>query len=150
MSEWERLLARTVLGPGGCLLWQGATTGNGYGALARGTRGKSGYQRWLAHRYAYTIMVGPIPAGLDLDHLCRVRHCINPEHLEPVTRRENLLRGQTTTAERAAQTSCINGHPFDEANTYRRNDGRNDHTRRCRACHRDEERRRRERKQSAA
>lgn len=143
MSEWERLLARTLAGPGGCLLWQGALTPNGYGTLSRGTAPNR--TRWLAHRYAYTLAVGPVPTGLDLDHLCRVRACINPEHLEPVTRRENLLRGQTINAIRAAQTSCVNGHPFDEANTARRPDG----TRRCRACHREQERRRHERRRAA-
>jgi len=61
---------------------------------------------------------GPIPEGLDLDHLCRNRWCVNPEHVEPVTRRENLIRGQTTIAQNVSKTHCPAGHAYDETNTY--------------------------------
>ena len=63
-------------------------------------------------------MNGPIPEGLDLDHLCRNRWCVNPEHVEPVTRRENLIRGQTTIAQNVSKTHCPAGHAYDETNTY--------------------------------
>ncbi|MFI9344986.1 HNH endonuclease signature motif containing protein [Streptomyces sp. NPDC052773] len=76
-------------GPGGCWLWKGHVLPTGYGTVnAFGTV-------LLAHRAAYRLLVGPIPDGLTLDHLCRVTHCVNPDHLEPVTRRENIRRRDT-------------------------------------------------------
>lgn len=128
MNERERILERVTPSPTGCWLWNGAIGTNGYATVSRGTRPNR--LRWMAHRFSYEVFVGPIPEGLDLDHLCRVRHCVNPDHLEPVTRRENLLRGQTINALRAAQTHCIHGHEFTPENTYRYADG----TRKCRAC----------------
>lgn len=89
-------------------------------------------QTLLTHRVAYEAFVGPIPDGLQIDHLCKQTACCNPEHLEAVTCRENLLRGDTLTAAEAAMTHCKRGHPFDEANTYRRADRPN--TRGCLAC----------------
>jgi hypothetical protein len=68
----------------------------------------------LAHRYSYELLVGPIPDGLQLDHLCRNRACVNPAHLEPVTQRVNILRGYGRGAIQARQTTCSQGHPFDK------------------------------------
>lgn len=79
----------------------------------------------LAHRYAYEQQVGPIPTGMDLDHLCRNRQCMNPEHLEPVTRKVNLQRGLA-----GQKQHCPKGHEYTVENTYRRSDG----SRRCRTC----------------
>jgi hypothetical protein len=79
---------------------------NGYGHFRRK---KKDYR---AHRVAYEALVGPIPDGLQLDHLCRVRCCCNPQHLEPVTCRENLLRGEGPTATNAAKDVCKRGHAF--------------------------------------
>jgi hypothetical protein len=89
-------------------------------------------QTLLTHRVAYEAYIGPIPDGKQLDHLCRQRACCNPAHLEPVTCRENLLRGDTVTAAEAAATHCKRGHPFDEDNTYVRADRPG--VRGCRAC----------------
>lgn len=78
----------------GCWLWLASTDTKGYGLF--GAEGKLS----KAHRYAYELLVGPIPEGLVLDHLCRVRHCVNPDHLEPVTTYENILRGEGACASR--------------------------------------------------
>lgn len=86
----------------------------------------------LTHRVAYEAWHGPIPAGLVIDHLCRNRKCCNPDHLEPVTTRENLLRGETLTASEAMQTHCIHGHALAGENIYVRPDKPN--SRLCRAC----------------
>jgi hypothetical protein len=108
---------------GDCWVWTGSRSTGGY---ARVWDGKRVVQ---AHRLSYELFVGPIPDGLYLDHLCRNRRCVKPEHLEPVTNQENQRRGVNP---RSAQTHCKHGHPFDESNTYwRPSGGRN-----CRECHR--------------
>lgn len=109
----------------GCWLWQGSTS-DGYGLFAVG--GKTN----LAHRYSYAHLIGPIPEGLTLDHLCRVRACVNPAHLEPVTRGENVLRGTGCVAQNARKTHCLNGHPLDGENLLRHEIKRGH--RRCRIC----------------
>lgn len=112
----------------GCWIWLGSREKFGYGKIKRGGRSI------MAHRYVYELMVEPVPDGMVIDHRCRQPSCVNPQHLEPVTQRENLLRGDTFQARNAAKTECIHGHPFDEANTYRP-PGRPDH-RFCRECRR--------------
>jgi hypothetical protein len=107
-----------------CWLWT-AKKDHGYGRfyIAR----TSGIR---AHRVAYMIEKGDIPIGLVLDHLCRERSCVNPSHLRAVTSRENILCGMGGAARKAAQTECINGHPFNEKNTSRHPRG----WRQCRKC----------------
>lgn len=94
IDNWSRF----TLGDQGCWLWQGSIYWNGYGQLSRVFRGTQ-----LAHRAFYIRQHGPLPRGTDLDHLCRVRSCVNPDHLEPVTRAENLKRGHQ------ARTHCRTG-----------------------------------------
>lgn len=91
--------------PSGCWIWLGAKYHNGYGVFCI-SRGKS----VRAHRMAFTELVGPIPDGLQCDHLCRNRACLNPAHIEPVTHQENVLRGMSVTAENARKTTCAGGH----------------------------------------
>ena len=107
----------------GCWLWTAALDTKGYGQF-----GSSPVKR--AHRLSYEAIKGPIPAGLDLDHLCRVRCCVNPDHLEPVTRRENLMRGPTIAAHHATKMCCDNGHPLDGDNLVINKGG----WRRCKIC----------------
>jgi hypothetical protein len=122
----------------GCWLWHGPTIRNGYGRVPGGRTVLSQYgpvpdqPLILAHRYTYEFFVGPFPAGLVSDHLCRVRNCANPEHIEPVTSRENTLRGQTNAAENVLKTHCLNGHPFSPENTRVNAKGH----RWCRTCER--------------
>lgn len=82
------LLAHVYYREDGCWIWQRSVDDKGYGRIA--IKGK----QWKVHRLAYTLFVGPIPQHLELDHLCRHRDCCNPEHLEPVTHRENFMRGK--------------------------------------------------------
>lgn len=117
----------------GCWLYFGSDNGNGYGAFTE-ARGKS---RRYAHRIAYEDLRGPIPAGMELDHLCNTRCCCNPDHLEPVTRAENMRRASLRGAvfnSNHEKTHCRSGHPFSGANLLikRRSNGRT--YRACRVC----------------
>lgn len=94
-------------GPDGCWPFTGAKNNTGYGVF-----GIDGNLTTGAHRYAYELLVGPIPEGLHLDHLCRVRHCVNPDHLEAVTQTENNRRAA------ALKTHCPQGHPYEGNNLY--------------------------------
>lgn len=102
-----------------CWNWMGALNTYGYGRfqLSRTTLLQGQQREISAHRYAYSKIVGLIPEGLQLDHLCRNRSCCNPNHLEPVTPRENLLRGATIPAIHAAKTHCPRGHEYIAENT---------------------------------
>ena len=108
-----------------CWLWQGPTTQNGYGLSTRSDR------TIVAHRRAYLELVGPIPDGLQLDHLCRVRNCVRPDHLEPVTPAENWKRSKANQPwlVNALKTHCKRGHEFTPDNIYWRG-----HHRECRTC----------------
>jgi hypothetical protein len=110
----------------GCWLWTAARSGDGYGHI------KIDGRMMKAHRVAYEMAHGTIPEGLDVDHLCRQPLCVRPEHLEPVSRRTNILRGIGYTAQQAAKTHCKHGHPFSDENTYITPSG----SRQCRRCNR--------------
>lgn len=106
MTVEERFWARVDRrGPAECWEWQGPRH-NGYGSFYGGREART----VRTHRFAYELLAGPVPAGLVLDHLCRNRACCNPAHLEPVTNRENILRGEGFPGLRARQTHCKHGH----------------------------------------
>lgn len=123
----RRLLAKFTVGED-CWIWHAATNGGGYGAV------KIAGKMEPAHRVVYEILVGPIPDGLHLDHLCRRRRCVRPDHLEPVTNGENLRRGNGWSGINARKTECAQGHPYNEENTRIRSRGSG---RDCRACGRE-------------
>jgi HNH endonuclease len=141
-----RLFPRLVIDPSGCLLWTGWTDRDGYGRI------RIDGHDYAVHRLMYEMFVGPIPDGLEIDHVkergCRNRNCASPAHLEPVTTRENVLRGEGRAAVQVTVTHCGTcGLPYDEKNTYVAPGTRK---RKCRNCARATERRYRERKRSAA
>jgi len=111
---------------GPCWIWTGLKTDRGYGQI------------WIngkmirVHRWIYEQVCGPIEPGMVIDHLCRIRPCVRPSHLEATTPRQNVLRGVSSAAERAKQTHCKNGHEFTPENTYYRNEAQTQ--RGCRAC----------------
>jgi hypothetical protein len=105
---WDRFLTKVKRQGDGCWLWTASLNVNGYAQFWNGKR------MYPAHRFAYERLVGSVPDGLQLDHLCRVRHCVNPDHLEPVTNRENVLRGKTGRL----KTHCAKGHPWIPENLY--------------------------------
>jgi hypothetical protein len=126
----QRMESKTVRSAS-CWNWTGALTKDGYGTVT--VDGRTQY----AHRVAYEMERGQIPAGLVMDHLCRNRRCVNPDHLEPVTNRTNVLRGAAKLGGPALKTACKWGHPYDERNTGRRAD---DNRRYCLTCSREKAR----------
>lgn len=108
-----------------------------YLAVDRNGYGKATVDRRTVqvHRWAYEITNGPVPTALTLDHLCRNRACWNPDHLEPVTMRVNVLRGDGPTADNARKDVCVHGHELTGDNIRRRSGARSHH-RECLTCHR--------------
>jgi hypothetical protein len=123
----ERFWAKVDrLGDDECWPWLAAVHGRGgYGVICSGKRG----HKVMAHRVAYELLVGPIPEGLVIDHLCENPLCVNPAHMEPVQNGVNVVRGHSPTALNARKTHCLRGHLLDERNTYRPGNHRY-----CRTC----------------
>lgn len=119
----ERFFSHVTQGPDDCWLFD-TINSKGYGQFQLDGRNLQ------AHIWSYEFLIGPVPDGLTLDHLCRVRACVNPWHLDPVPHRVNILRGIGPAAINARRTQCVNGHPFTSENTYLTPNGR----RQCRTC----------------
>jgi hypothetical protein len=121
----ERFWCRVSKQENGCWLWIGAKSANGYGQIAhkKTTIG--------AHRLSYKLHKGEIPAGLVIDHLCRNRSCVNPDHLEAVNQRTNTMRGESPSVKQHNKGFCKNGHPMTPEN-------RDSKRRRCRVCLRED------------
>ena len=125
--ETQRFFDKVDFDPSGCWLWTGCTS-RGYGRFSFGQR------QGMAHRFAWTLTNGTIPDGLTIDHLCRTRHCVNPDHLEPVPNQVNVIRGLPF---KVRPTHCPKGHEFTPENTYyskNRRTGERDY-RRCEICY---------------
>ena len=129
LSLAERFWAK-VSKTDGCWLWTASRNEKGYGYFAVGR------QTTKAHRFAYELFVSPIPIGLTIDHLCRVRNCVNPAHLELVPLRDNILRGVSFTAQNAKVVCCPRGHTYDLFNTVVETKKGNRRSRHCRECRR--------------
>ena len=124
-SDIERFWSKVEAIPGICWQWTGVPTTTGsYGSFS--IRGKL----YKAHRVAYSLLIGD--TALELDHLCRNRLCVNPDHLQPVTTQINVLRGYNPAGLQARKTHCKRGHAFTPENTIWKANGK---WRKCRACH---------------
>jgi hypothetical protein len=109
-----------------CWEWNGGMHRKGYGVFWDGSKLRK------AHRYSYELFRGAIAIGLTLDHLCRNRKCVNPDHLEPVTNRVNIMRGEGIASRNARKTHCLRGHPLEGKNLLIDSQG----YRQCRKCYR--------------
>lgn len=123
----DRFAEKIALTDGGCIVWIAGTQGEGYGQFFGGRKVPGEHAKIAAHRWSYEYHVGPIPEGYEIDHLCRTRLCVNPDHLEPVTPQENISRSHGN----GRKTHCPKGHPYSGPNlrVYRG-------TRFCRECSR--------------
>jgi len=135
----DRLLAGTQMPSsfGACWLWTGCKTIGGYAQIGKGGDGGGNF---LGHRLSFVLAFGPIPEGMELDHLCNTRHCVNPLHLEAVTHAVNMRRA------RDRRETCSNGHSRSEKNTRWEKSG----NRKCRPCGAEQSRRVRAKKRSEA
>ena len=127
LSATDRFFRKVAVDVNGCWVWQGRRYPHGYGAFSLG------HKKLYAHRFVYEQLIGAIPEGLELDHLCRIRYCVNPLHLEPVTHYENLRRSPSFLGRR---TACSHGHAYTEQNTWVERTG----ARHCRTCNRQNKR----------
>ena len=133
-SIWFRFNEKLGTGPGECWSWRASHfKKTGYALFTiKCPDGK--WRPTVAHRIAYELYIGEIPEGLDLDHLCGNRGCVNPWHLEPVTRAVNLARGMSPAAVAVRENRCAAGHEYTLENTYRKPSSPG--KRECRECNR--------------
>lgn len=134
--EWAERFWSKVEKTDGCWLWTGSTNKDGYGSYCVG-----GGRTQLAHRVSVLLTQGSLTEGLEIDHLCGVRACVRPDHLEEVDRRTNVLRSNNPAAVNARKDACPEGHPYDAQDA----DGR----RRCSACRRERDRARKRRNRAS-
>lgn len=137
ISRLEWFMAKVDKTSGGCWEWTGARDRKGYGQFMG-----EGRKVVKAHRFIYEALIDVIPTGLTIDHLCRNPGCVNPAHLEPVTSKENTLRGNGITAQNARKTYCLRGHELSGDNVRRSGNKRY-----CRTCHVETNKWHRDRKQ---
>lgn len=123
-----------------CWIWTASTMRGGYGQISEGGRAKR--KNLKAHRWSYEQANGPIPKGLVIDHLCRVRLCVRPDHMEAVTSAVNCYRGKSPASDNALKIQCLRGHEFDDLNTRYSISKTGEIRRVCRECMRIRDRKR--------
>lgn len=137
-TAMQRIESRRVIEDRGyitpCWIYTGARSRYGYGKVWVGSKADGTNRMVSVHIVVWENTHGRVPEGMELDHLCRQPPCHNPDHLEPVTHRENLLRGEGIAAKHAATTHCTQGHEYTPENTYWRRRANGGRSRRCRAC----------------
>lgn len=141
MSLLDRFEGKYIPEPNsGCWLWTASLNTYGYGQIYVRDLGRHDH----AHRVSWELFKGEIPVGMDIDHLCRVRSCVNPDHMQPVSPRENIMRGTAPPALNSVKTHCSRGHEFNSQNTSISHAGK----RACRQCRLITERLRNKRKRA--
>lgn len=133
----ERIASKFRIDAKGCWRWTGYVAPSGYARQTWTMPGDGKKRSHSAHRLSYMMFKGDLIDGMEIDHLCRVRDCINPAHLEQVTRRVNTLRSNAPSAKNAVKTRCPKGHPYSGKNLYTGPNG----ARYCRICTRENARR---------
>lgn len=127
--RFDKFLDRIVT-DGECIIFTGTKSPQGYGSFQSANR-----VRMQAHRISYQVFVGPLIDGLVIDHICRNRLCVRPDHLRQVTHQVNILAGVGATAVHAKKTHCVNGHEYTTENTHRTRHGRA-----CKICRKEKKR----------
>lgn len=129
----DRITNNVKIDDNGCWLWQRRITDKGYGQMWLTTAYKKGVTT-AAHRVSYMAFKGSIPENLQIDHLCKVRNCVNPEHLEAVTAAENVYRSNALYKQQMARTHCPQGHEYTDDNIYRYKTQAGGVCRNCKIC----------------
>ena len=139
MNNVEKLKSKVRVDINGCWIWIGCRNADGYGTVRVGSIQDGSRRMMLAHRWTYNIYSGEIPEGQELDHLCRQRNCVNPLHLQVITHKENMQRGNRYLygSPRREITHCPHGHLYNKINTWIAPNG----WRRCKICRQDANRR---------
>lgn len=130
----QKIKSKIRIAKSGCWFWTGYVAKNGYGSTSVIPSEGGRYKTEMAHRASYLAFVGPIPKGLQIDHLCKIRKCVNPDHLEAVTPKENVLRSNANFRAQLARTHCPANHEYTADNLYTAKTKSGGVSRSCKTC----------------